>query len=67
MIKVIVKPSSKEEKIVLDGDKYIVHVKEPADKNKANKAVLKLLSKHFKKKAMIKSGRTSREKIIELF
>lgn len=68
MIKVIVKPGSKENKIEFDEQeqRYIVSVKEPADKNKANIALVKLLSKNFKKKARIKSGLKSREKLIEL-
>ena len=65
MIKVVVKPSSKEESILEKGGVFYVSVKEPADKDKANKAVLKLLSRHFKKRAFLKSGRTSKEKLIE--
>ncbi len=66
MIRVKVKPNSKKEEIKKVEDHYVICVKEPADKDKANKAVLKIISKHFKKKALIKSGRTSKEKLIQL-
>jgi len=66
MIEVLVKPLSNEDKIVKNRDKYIIFVKDPADKDKANKKVLKLISKKFKKKALIKKGKTSRNKLIEL-
>lgn len=65
MIKIHVKPNSKEERIDLVDDVYVVKVKEPADKDKANKAVIKLLSKHFGKKCRIKIGSKSKDKFIE--
>jgi uncharacterized protein YggU (UPF0235/DUF167 family) len=50
----------------IETNRYIAKVKAPADKNKANKAVLKLASEYFNKKAMIKSGMASKEKLIIL-
>lgn len=44
----------------------IVHVKEPAEKGKANKAIINLLKKHFKKKVRIVSGFKSRRKVVEV-
>ena len=66
MIKVKVKPNSKEEKITKTPEGYVVNVKESPEKNKANKALIKLLSKYFKKRIKIKSGFNSREKMIEM-
>ena len=45
-IKIIVKPSSKKEKIEFLGDFYKVNVKEKAENNRANLAVIKILSKY---------------------
>jgi len=64
-IKVI--PNSKEEKII-EGNPLKVYVKEPAKKNKANKAVLKLLKEKFKANEIkIISGMKRSKKIVELF
>ena len=66
-ITVDVKTDSREEKVEKIGeDAYIVHVKAARKKGKANIAVLKLLKKHFKQRAMIISGHTSTRKIIEI-
>ncbi len=63
-IKVKVKPNSaKNEVLGLDEQGFLrVNVKAPAQKGKANKELIKLLSKHFKKKVEIISGLKSREK-----
>ena len=68
MIKVIVKPNSDKGEIKFDEKEntYYVSVKSPPDKNKANKEVVKLLSKHFKKRVLIKTGLKSRIKYIEI-
>lgn len=68
MIKVHVKPNSLKSQVEYDENNgiYLVYVKSPADKNKANKELIKLLSKHFKKKVMIKSGLKSKIKYVEL-
>ncbi len=65
-IEVLVKANNKKEDIEKTGDKYIVSVKEKAENNKANLAVIKLLSKYFKKKVSIKSGSRSKIKIISI-
>lgn len=70
IIKVI--PNSKNPGVIEDTEKdgmVVVRVKEPAEKGKANKAVIKLLSKYFKvSNACVKivSGAKSRKKIIEI-
>ena len=66
-LKVLVKPNSKKSEILgYDKNMVKVAIKEPADKNKANKEVIKFFSKLLKKKVRIKSGLTSREKILEI-
>ena len=48
-------------------DYYLVHLKSPAEDNKANIELLKILQKYFKNKEVkIKSGLTSRNKLIEI-
>ena len=44
----------------------IVRVRAPAQDNKANLAVIKLLSKHFGKDVRIVSGFRSRRKVVEI-
>jgi len=68
--KVIIKPnSSKNEIMGFDDNKraYKISIKEKAQDNKANKELIKFLSKVLGKKVRIKSGFKSREKIIEAF
>ena len=62
-IKVI--PNSKTEEII-EADPLIIRVKEPPTKGKANKAVVKLLSRYFSANVRIVSGATSRTKIVEI-
>ena len=66
--KIIVKANSKKNEIVYDEVKkfYRVNIKEKAEDNKANKEIIKFLSKLTKKKARIISGLRSREKLIEI-
>ena len=62
------KPSAKEEKIEkIDENHYLVSVKEPPIKGKANAAIIKALAGYFKvpsSRVDIVSGYASREKII---
>jgi len=65
-MKVKIHPNSSQEKII-EGEKiYEVWVKEKAVDGNANKALLKLMKKHFKKNFKIKSGFSSRVKILEI-
>jgi len=67
--KVIIKPNSQKNKIIGYYSKkkaYKVDIKEKAEDNKANKELIRYLSKLFGKRAKIKSGFKSREKIIEI-
>ncbi|MBU2639404.1 MAG: DUF167 domain-containing protein [Nanoarchaeota archaeon] len=66
-IKAIVKPKARENKVEkINENEYKVSVKEKAEDNKANLAVVKLLSKFFKKQVRIKSGLRSKTKIIDV-
>lgn len=68
-ILVDVKPNSKENKIEkLEDGEYKVYVKEPAEDNRANKAVIKLIAKEFNVSWRLVSIKnpTSRKKIIEI-
>ena len=67
--RVLVKPNSKENKILgIDKNKKAIKIsiKAPADKNKANLELIKFLSKKLKRKVRIKSGLTSKEKVISI-
>ena len=67
MITVEVKADSREERIEKIGEnRYAVRVKAARKKGKANKALLKLLKKHFGGTAIILSGHTSIIKIVEI-
>jgi uncharacterized protein (TIGR00251 family) len=68
-IQVKVKPNSKTEELVREGDSFIVKVKEPAKEGRANQAVVELLAEHFKvpkSQVTILHGLRSRNKIIEV-
>ena len=69
IFKVIIKPNSlKNEIIGFDRDKkaYKISIKEKTEQNKANKELIRFLSKSLGKRVKIKSGLRSREKIIEV-
>jgi uncharacterized protein (TIGR00251 family) len=63
-IKVV--PNSKNSGVAEKDGVLIVRVKEPAEKNRANAAVIKLLSKHFNSSVRIVSGFSSRKKAVEI-
>jgi uncharacterized protein (TIGR00251 family) len=66
-IKVEVKAGSRDEGVeLIEEGRYLVKVKEPRQKGKANQAVLKILKKYFNKQARLISGATSTTKIVEL-
>lgn len=67
IISVEVKSNSRENSILkLGEDYYLVHVKAPAKKDKANKAVLNLLKNYFENQVYLISGRTSNKKFFEV-
>jgi uncharacterized protein (TIGR00251 family) len=65
-----VKPNSNKEEIkMLEEGKFVISLTSPAEKNKANLDLVKVLSKHFgvsHKEIIIKAGLSNREKIIEI-
>jgi len=65
-----VKPKAKEEKVIKVSDKnFKISVKEPPEKERANRAVLKALADYFatsQSNIKIISGSTSKQKIIEI-
>jgi uncharacterized protein (TIGR00251 family) len=69
-INVKAKPSSREEKVEkIDENNFVVSVKEPPEKGKANEAIRNALAIYFKiasSRVKIISGYSSRNKIIEI-
>lgn len=66
-ITVDVKAEAREEGVKeLGEDWYLVRVKAPRRKGRANAAVLKLLQRHFGGRARIIRGFTSKRKIVEI-
>ena len=65
-IKIKVKPNSLRSEILEEDGKYIAYLKSSPVNNKANVELLKLLKKFFKGDVKIKSGFTSKNKIIEV-
>jgi uncharacterized protein (TIGR00251 family) len=69
-INVKAKPSAREEKVEkIDDQNFVVSVKEPPEKGKANEAIRNALAIYFKTGSScvkIVSGYSSRNKIIEI-
>jgi len=65
ILEVKVVPNSGIEKVI-EGDPMVVKVKEPPKKGKANKAAVKLLSKHFGCRVRIVGGEKNRMKLVEI-
>ncbi len=66
-LQIKVLPGAKKEEVSeLDGQ-LLVRVKAPANKCKANAAVVHALEKHFGKKVRITAGFSGRKKIVEVY
>jgi len=65
-MKIIVKPGRKHNKFIEDKGRYVVYLKAKPEKGKANRELIKFLSKHFKKNTKITSGLKSKKKIIDI-
>ncbi len=65
ILRIRVVPNARKDKIV-EGKPLTIRVRAPAEKGKANKAVIKLLSKYFGKKVKIISGFRTRDKVVEI-
>ena len=61
---VYVKPNSKEFKVITDNNEFVVFCRENPEKGKANKELVKELSRRFHKKVEIVAGFTSRQKLL---
>jgi uncharacterized protein (TIGR00251 family) len=67
IIKVKVKPNSGKEEIEkVSENEFIVSLKKPAEDNKANLELLKIMKKYFKQEISIVRGLKSREKFLKL-
>jgi uncharacterized protein (TIGR00251 family) len=66
ILKVKVKPNSKEQGIEDKNGCYLIKVKSKAQDNKANVELCKLLQRYFKREVRIKSGFTSKNKLVEV-
>jgi len=65
IIQVKVYPHSGKEEIVKINEKeYKIYLKKPAEDNKANIELLKILKRHFKSEAKLIKGLTSKNKIV---
>ena len=65
-LKIKVKPNSGKQEVIKKDNFYLIKLKSPPENNKANIELIKLLKKYFKQDIKIKSGFTSRMKIVEL-
>ena len=68
-INVRIKPRSSRSRVEKKDDAYIVYVTEPPVDNRANRALIELLSEHFdrpKSGIRIISGLKSKNKVVEL-
>lgn len=64
-VEIKVTPNSSKDEII-ERTLLLVKVTDSPEKDKANKKVLRLLSKYFNKKVLLVSGAKSRKKFIEL-
>jgi len=68
-VRVFVRPNSRRDEVIREGDVLIISVTDPPRKGKANKKVVELLASYFKvKKSQVSiiSGHRSREKVVEI-
>ncbi len=69
-ITIIARPNSPRTEIIRWDEErkaFRVNVKAPPDKGKANAEIVKYFSKKLKKKVVIKSGFTSKEKVLQTY
>jgi len=65
IIQIKVIPGSRVEGVI-EGEPLVVKVRAPPERGKANKAAIKLLSRHFGCRVRLVGGRMSRLKLIEM-
>ncbi len=69
-LKIIVKPNSPKNSVIgYDSSRKAVKIsiKAPTEKGKANKELIKFISKLLKRKVEIVKGLTSREKVLKIY
>lgn len=66
-IKIKVKPNFGKQEISKEGEGYVVFLKSAPENGKANVELLKLLQRYFKREVKIKTGLSSKNKIVEVF
>ncbi len=64
-IKVKVKPNSGRQEVLRKDKEYLVYLKSSPENNKANIELIKVLRRYFGREVKIKSGFTSRKKVLE--
>lgn len=65
-LKIKVIPQSGRTELVEEAGKLKLYLKSAPEKNKANLELIKFFKKEFKVSVRIKSGETSREKVLEI-
>jgi uncharacterized protein len=68
-IRVRVRPSSRTDEVVREGECLVVRVKEPPKEGRANRALTKLLAEYFgvsQTRVSILSGLRSKDKVVEI-
>jgi len=67
-IQAVVKPNAKKTEVLewLDDHTVKIAIAAPAEENKANVELVRFLSKQVKRRVRIKSGLTSKRKVVEL-
>jgi uncharacterized protein (TIGR00251 family) len=66
IINIKVKPNSGKQEIVKTDKEYVIYLKSVPEDNNANIELIKMLKNYFKKEVRIKSGFTSRKKVVEI-
>jgi uncharacterized protein (TIGR00251 family) len=64
VLKIKVKPNSSKNEILKKDDFYIVKIKAKPEKGQANKEIIKLFTKKFKRKVRIIKGLKNKEKLL---
>jgi uncharacterized protein len=69
-LSVIVKPNSRKTELLGFNDEknaFKIAISEPAENNKANKELIRFISKLLKRKVLIEKGEKSMEKILRIY
>ncbi len=66
ILEIVVKPGSKENKLIKINGRLILFIKAKASHGQANKNIINFLSKKFNKNVRIIKGLTSKKKLVEI-